>query len=1052
MKNNSFPLTLTQQDIYFDQLKHPDLPIYNVGGYICIETVDVDKINAAHQQVVEGYEAFGLRIDFKDYEVKQRISDQRDSQLPLVDLTSQENPQTAANQWMTQLLETTIDLHDAPLFKAYLLRLADNLYWYVGFAHHLAMDGIGFANWSLMLSRLYNGDQAANYGQSQWQSIVQADHDYLKHERYQNDKQYWHNQLKNVKPQRLAAHYNKKTVASKRFVIDIKEGLFERLKNQADSHKFSLAHSLLSVLGITIGHLVDGQSLVFGLPFHNRRNFAQKQMVGAFTSVSPLAMTLDPRASFIDLTRTIAGQQKENLRHQRYPVGHIIHELANGDADFTLYDVCYSYLKLDHRLEFENQRAHMVYLSNNHQTTPLALTVWEHGEQQKIELQFDYNFSYFNADEIKQLSERFIAVLEQVLAQPDRPLADIEPMTNNQLEALIEVGKGPLIKPLAEHHVHSLFEAQVAKSADAVAVSCKDTQLSYRQLNHKANQLAAKLRADGVKTGDLVGIYMDRDENLLVAVMAVLKAGGAYVPLDPAYPTDRIRYIIQDSGVQQVITQSHWHDKVTQAGAIAIMIEPVLEQNSETAQNINAAEIGLDADSLAYVIYTSGSTGLPKGVEVYHKNILALVNWAKQTYSAEEFSRVLGSTSLNFDLSVFEMFATLGLGYELVMVDNILSLVDQTVNVTLVNTVPSGIQVLLSAGKVPQSARLINLCGEPLSKEIINDALLLPNIEKVVNLYGPSEDTTYSTMAVFTEAQSETPTIGRCIDNSRAYVFCSAGKLVPRGAIGELYLAGDGVARGYRGQPQLTAERFVCDPFSDNVTDKMYRTGDLVRFLSDGQMAYIGRTDEMVKLKGYRIELGEIMHQLKASQWVELAAVLVAKEAGQSMLVAYVTLSDIEQQGRSHSQIKTDIKAQLTKKLADYMIPTLITILDTMPLTPNGKVDKQVLAGYKLQLERYSKPDGETELALAQLWSKLLELPCQEISRHANFFNLGGNSLKALNLMAKISKTFGVELGIKTISESLELCLLAKRIDNECALLHMLQAEQQAEILSEGCL
>ncbi|WP_234894674.1 non-ribosomal peptide synthetase, partial [Sinorhizobium medicae] len=552
--------------------------------------------------------------------------------------------------------------------------------------------------------------------------------------------------------------------------------------------------------------------------------------------------------------------------------------------------------------------------------------------------------------------------------------------------------------------IHQLFEAQVQKAPEAVAVVHEGERLSYGELNGRANRLAHHLIGLGVRPDQPVAICLERSPAMVVGLLAILKAGGAYVPLDPAYPGPRLNQVLADAAPRLLLCDA--------AGRAALAPEALVDVTMvdlETATPVWAElpafdpeprALGLTARHLAYIIYTSGSTGTPKGVMVEHQSTVNLLRWSSGVYAQAQTSRMLFSTSISFDLSVYECFATLSQGSTLYLVDNALALAQTPLDVSLINTVPSAIAALLDKKAVPVAASAINLAGEALSAALIERIFEHSRVEKICNLYAPSETTTYSTWICMPRGDTVVETIGRPIANTRIYLLDGHGQPVPFGAVGELYIGGAGVARGYLNRPELTAERFIASPFVEG--DRLYRSGDLARYLPDGNLEFLGRNDEQVKIRGFRIEPGEIAARLCEHELVGDAVVVARQDrAGDRRLVAYVvcgpeTVADDEDDG---SGLAASLRAHLTSLLPDYMVPSAFVRLEALPLTPNGKLDRKALPAPDddaYARTAYEAPQGAVETALAGIWQELLGL--ERVGRHDNFFELGGHSLLAVQL------------------------------------------------------
>ncbi|USQ80831.1 amino acid adenylation domain-containing protein [Ornithinimicrobium faecis] len=544
-----------------------------------------------------------------------------------------------------------------------------------------------------------------------------------------------------------------------------------------------------------------------------------------------------------------------------------------------------------------------------------------------------------------------------------------------------------------------LVRASVERAPDAPAVRHQGTAVSYAQLWSEVERWSTALESADVSPGDLVGVCLERTPTLIAALVAIHRAGAAYVPLDPAYPADRIAFIVQDCGATLVLAQA-----ATQ-GVLGDRARVLAEDlTTEPGAGDGWTRSRSSVSDTAYVIYTSGSTGRPKGVVIEHRQALALVRWGLDTYSADELSGVLCSTSICFDLSVFEIFVTLAAGGTLVLAENAMELatLPDRDHVRLVNTVPSAMTVLTAHGDLPPSVRTVNLAGEPLTRALSDAVYGNPQVERLLNLYGPSEDTTYSTASIVPRDSAAEPTIGTPLPGTRAHLLDERGRPVADGAVGELHLAGAGVARGYLGQPALTAERFLADP--DAPGERMYRTGDLCLRGPDGQLHYRGRTDHQVKIRGFRVELGEIEATLVQHSAVSSAVVVVQSGAVSGpALVAFV-------QGPYAEGLPAELTALVRERLPHYMVPSAVVRLERLPLTPNGKIDRAALPPVDLG-DRSAPAVGSTaesddERLVAHAWSQALGLS-QDAPVDVAFADLGGNSLLSASVLHRLAERTG---------------------------------------------
>jgi len=553
-----------------------------------------------------------------------------------------------------------------------------------------------------------------------------------------------------------------------------------------------------------------------------------------------------------------------------------------------------------------------------------------------------------------------------------------------------------------------MFERQVERSPEATAVVYEDEEISYGELNRRANRLAHYLRRNGVGPEVSVGICLNRDIDLVVAILGALKAGGAYVPLDPGYPAERIRFMMEDGQIGILLTR----ERLTMPfmGEKAKVIRLDLESEIIAAESCqNPVSEGM-MESLAYIIYTSGSTGLPKGVTISHKSVNRFLNWARDNFTQKELSGVLVSTSICFDLSIFELFAPLVSGGTVILVENLLHLsgLPSADKVTLINTVPSAMTEIIRMNGTPKSVTTVNLAGEPIKNKLVKRIYGLKHVERVFNLYGPSEDTTYSTVALLDVEDENDPVIGKPITNTRIYLLTDFLRPVPVGVAGGLYIGGEGLARGYFNRPDLTADRFRPDPYGQEGGGRIYQTGDRARYLPDGNIEFLGRLDHQVKVRGYRIELGEIEAVLSDHPEVREAIVAIREDAqGEKRIVGYVVQE-------RETLTSVDLRNYLKQRLPDYLVPNIIMSLDAMPLTPNGKINRSALPNLDnirpQSPASYVHPQTDLERAIADIWRMVLGRT--EIGVDDNFFDLGGHSLLLVQAHSELLKIVDWEFSV----------------------------------------
>lgn len=566
-----------------------------------------------------------------------------------------------------------------------------------------------------------------------------------------------------------------------------------------------------------------------------------------------------------------------------------------------------------------------------------------------------------------------------------------------------------------------LFFNTAEKFPNETALIWQDHHISYAELKKKVSKLAGMLAAQGVGPEVRVGLCMSRCPDMIVAMLAILWVGGAYVPMDPNYPVERLTFILEDANAPLLITQSRWSHLLAATPAKTMTLD---EDWSWDGRTIEAPFSPRLPHQTAYVLFTSGSTGRPKGVQIGHLSVIAMLDWAAREFGPEQRKAVLAATSICFDLSVFEIFLPLTTGTTVVLAENALDLPNVKHPVTLINTVPSAITELWRANQIPASATTINLAGEPLRRDLVAALYGLGTVARVYNLYGPSEDTTYSTWACIDRDGELPPVIGRPLDNTQAFVLNQLGQLVKPEAEGELFLAGDGLARGYLDQPAMTAARFLPNPFGTVPGSRMYKTGDLVRYRPSSDLDFLGRLDHQVKIRGFRIELGEIEDHLRRHKAVLATVVVAIRTGGDPQLAAYIARESSPEQD---DQLRKDLRAHLGETLPNYMIPAFMIPMDALPQTPNGKVDRKALPEPQQadQGRTITSPRTETEKQLATIWQDALGF--EEIGIFEDFFDLGGDSIRALRIVTQARKE-GFQLKTMDLFKERHIAALAQSL------------------------
>ncbi|WHS62771.1 non-ribosomal peptide synthetase [Pseudomonas sp. G2-4] len=789
---------------------------------------------------------------------------------------------------------------------------------------------------------------------------------------------------------------------------DVEADLSRRLRVQARQLGVSAASLYHLVWAQVLGKVSGKDDVVFGTVLVGRMQGGEgaDRALGMFINTLPLRVSLGAQAVRSGVKAT-HERLTALLGHEHASLA-LAQRCSGVEAPTPLFSALLNYRHTATAVSAEALSAWkgIQVLSGEERTNyPLMLSVDDQGEA--------FSFSVMTPARVgaqrlcgyvQHTLESLVRMLEQT---PEEPLHQLSILPATESDQLLVTFNATEADYPQQQTIHGLFEEQVQRTPAAIAVIRGGQRLSYHELNERANRLAHYLRKQGVQPDSRVAICVERGLDMVVGLLAILKAGGGYVPLDPAYPLDRIAYMLEDSAPAAVLAQPATIGLLAEATMPVIDLDSGLWQD-ESVLNPEVAE--LTSSHLAYLIYTSGSTGLPKGVMIEHRNTVNFLTWAHRSFDSETLAKTLFSTSLNFDLAVYECFAPLTCGGSIEVVTNVLELQQGEHDITLINTVPSALKALLESGGLGEGVDTVNVAGEALKRSLVESLFEQTQVKRLCNLYGPSETTTYSSWVSMAREDGFAAHIGKPVANTQFYLLDEYKQPVPLGVPGEIYIGGAGVARGYLNRDDLTAERFLKDPFSTTANARMYKTGDLGRYLPDGNIEYLGRNDDQVKIRGFRIELGEIEAKLAQHPSLKETVVLAREDVpGDKRLVAYFT---------QHSNEAADIEAlrtHLQTRLPAYMVPAAYMRLDALPLTPNGKLDRKALPvpdSHAYSTRLYEAPEGEVETKLAALWAELLKV--ERVGRHDHFFELGGHSLLAVTLIERMRKD-GMEADIRVL-------------------------------------
>ncbi|TDT56794.1 amino acid adenylation domain-containing protein [Enterobacter sp. AG5470] len=1029
-----FPLSSAQQAIWLDQSLNPELTNYNIGCVVAIEGHLIPEImSQAFEAIIKRHDAFQIHLVNSDTPA-QCFDSATPALLKYYDFSTAGNISQKIAQCISENFHNPFDL-DKALWRSALIRSGENSWYWQFCCHHIIADGMSLS--------LINAELAYNYSQlirkamplddeaPSYADFITDDAAYLNSKQCVKDLEFWLERYAAHPPSLFQPLISAKKMAPLQsepvnWVLDGE--LFQRIEQAAESQGLSVLHFMYAVFACYFKRTQDIEDIVLGIPLHNRRNARQKLAVGMYASVIPVRIKLTAEDTFAEIMHKAATELRYCYKHQRLPIAEIQRKtkIHQNTGRAHLFDMTLSYEP--YVVDVHMEGAVVTSIKPHHRAQyPLAVTINRYAftsndkQNQSVIVEFNYSDAYFTTEDIVAIQSRLAVLLEGALQDLNTPVSCLPVLPDHERQQVLQTPH-PLAGSRVNHLlIHEMFEAQVRQKPFAVAAVFDEKLMTYDELNRRANRLAHHLIALGVRPNDRVAIHLERGLEMVVGILGILKAGGAYVPLDPIYPGERLMYMLEDAAPVALVTQYSLANTLgKQIPTVMVDAPHSSSENIEDENNPDPALLGLATHHLAYVIYTSGSTGRPKGVMVEHRNVSRLLTTTQAHFHFTHNDRWTLCHSFSFDFSVWELFGALCSGGRLIVVPTACARSPHTLyallcreQVTILNQTPSAFRQLIAAqDTTPHTLRCIIFGGEALEMHS-----LLPWVAResnrntrLINMYGITEITvhaTYYAIPLSDITPQGASLIGTPLADLRIYILDERGQPVPVGVTGELYIGGDGVARGYLNRPELTAERFLADPFAGGEGQRMYRTGDLGRWRADGNIEYLGRNDFQVKLRGFRIEPGETEAALVACDGVRDAVVTVREDTpGEKRLVAYLVAEP------GHTLSPGVLRRQLSQTLAEYMLPAAWVTVAAFPLTANGKLDRHALPvpdSASVVTQGYEAPEGETERELAAVWCDLLGL--ERVGRHDNFFELGGHSLMAVQLLNRLARA-GMETSL----------------------------------------
>jgi amino acid adenylation domain-containing protein len=1027
------PLSFGQRQMWIIDKLSPGRSFHNLPNAARMRgPLDIEALEKTLGEITRRHESLRTTFTMMDGNPVQVIGRAQPCTIPMLDICDM--PEDEREQEMRRMVfedtQLPFDLEHGPLMRGTLIRLGPEDHVLVLTMHHIISDG-----WSrgILISEvvtLYTNFSAGLPSPLPELPVQYADYSHWQHDWFRGDVlesllSYWRKHLADAPPV-LELPTDRPRPSVKTFwgdsaYITISESQTAQLRSLGQAEGATLFMTLLAAFAALLARYSGQEDILVSTPIAGRTRSETERLIGFFVNTLVLRTDLSGDPSFRELLRRVREVALGAYSHQELPFEKLVDELQpdRNASSSLLFQVMFVLQNAPHEsLQIPGLRINAVPVEVETSKFDMTLTLTENGDVVVGSLQ--YNTDLFDASTISRFMQHFHQVLHAASSQPDLPLSQLPLLSPEELHQLLSTFND-FSSPFPSHSsIHQLFEAQVALTPERIALSCGAEQLTYQQLNERANKLAHYLRRRGVAPESLVGISMKRSVEMAVAVLGTLKAGGGYVPLDAGYPMERLRMMVEDAGVEKVLVsgegEREWGSRVEE-----LNVEKDAEEIGREASENGGWRV--EPENVAYVIYTSGSTGRPKGVPVPHRGLCNLAVGQARAFGIDADSRVLQFAPLSFDAAASEMFTTWVSGATLYLVEHNELLLGQGLirllrdeAITTV-TLPPAVLSVLPDTELPD-LRTIIVAGDVCPEHVV---VRWSRDRQFINAYGPTEGTVCATIGEIEEGQWRTP-IGRPMANVEVYILDARLQPVPIGVAGQMYLGGVGLARGYLKRGDLTAERFIPHPYSSEPGARLYQTGDKGRFMPDGQIEFLGRIDQQLKIRGYRIEPGEVETVLRTHQAVRETVVIAREdEAGEKHLAAYV----VTHAGTSVNV--GELRRYILERLPEYMTPGAFTMLDELPLTSSGKIDRRALPALsraRPELEKvYTAPGNAVETLLAGIWQQTLDV--EVVGVYDDFFELGGNSIKAAVIVNKLQELLGEYVYVVALFDAPTISALA---------------------------
>lgn len=1042
--NDTYPASMIQRQFWVLNSYDPYSSAYNLPMLSVVEgDLNIAALNSAINALLRRHRIFRATFDVDDHSGKlvQRFEVWKNRPLSTVDLrpsSGAASESTIIGQAVSEEIRKPFNLAMGPPLRFRLFRTGERTHLFLITVHHIVFD---LATKDLFAEELAKEYKASLLGLTATETTEVNDYaafslwqeHWLQSGDCKKMEAAWRRCLDSAEPilnLPLKQPQAKQNMSRSGAIVPIRltSEMFEQIKSFCHKEKVMPFLVLLTAWTLTLARICGQTKLCVGVPRTNRRKDEFKQTMGCFVNILPLAIDISDNPTMHEALHRIRLAMLQMHRMQEMPYYHLVQLMRHTGraSDNSLFQVGFTFEPPMH-LKLEGVSVKPKYIHHGGAQLDLFATFWEEDGEMSGVIEYDSN--RFDSFTVKSIGQSYLGTIDEICSGAQRKVDTIiipiyhshQPIQSINSDPTQSLSEMPIITGDDRHKllvawndtktdypmescIHQLFEEQARLTPKAVAVEFEGCQLTYAELDTRSSHLAEHLQALGVGPDVLVALYINRSLEMMIALLAILKAGGAYLPLDRIFPRDRLAFMLEDANPPVLITLTSLRDEISPHHATVVNVDD-FPQRTETHSPAN----GPTSENLAYVLYTSGSTGKPKGVEISHRALVNFISSMQKEPGINAHDTLLSVTTISFDILGLELWLPLSTGAKVVIVSQEVAMDGRQLanamtdcNVTMMQATPATWRLLLESGWEGNPGLKILCGGEAWSAELAKS--LLSRCVSLWNMYGPTETTIWS--AVCQIRDGEPMSLGRPIANTQFYVVNPQLQLLPVGTPGELLIGGDGLARGYRNRPELTAEKFIPNSFSEDKETRLYRTGDTVRYLPDGRLEYIGRLDQQVKIRGFRIELGDIETVLCSKTDVKQSAVVVSENGEEKQLIAYIVPVANEK------PTVADLRAYLKQKLPDYMIPAIFVFMTRLPLTPNGKVDRKALPEpeVKRQAPTAAASMGEIQRRIAAIWQEVL--PQAEVGLDDNFFDLGGHSLLLVRLAGKLHDTFHADVPV----------------------------------------